>query len=106
MDKMKIVELVSNSLGFTKERVLSKGQTKHLIYTRYIVVAILREEGYSNGNIKELFSKFSRNSIANHFKEVFNGLLEFNKEFKEMYLKAVKAVEDYEYESENDTSAA
>lgn len=103
---MELIKLVSESLGLTSDRVLGRGQTKHLLYSRYIVVAVLREEGHSTNEIADLFILYNRNTIANHFKTAFDDLLSYNKEFKCMYLKAVKAVEDFENESKNESPAA
>lgn len=102
----KIVTIVAEALGTTTTMITSKGQKTDQLYVRYITIAILREEGYSIDQITEIFTLFARNTIANHCVEVFDDLLRYNKKFKEMYLKAVKAVEEMKNESENDTSAA
>lgn len=105
MDSNKIILVVAQILAIPIEELLNRGKRKEQLYARYIAMAILREEGYSANDIAKIFTNWTRNCIANHCKDVFNDLIQYNREFKDMYLLAVKAVEDIEYESKNDTSA-
>lgn len=106
MEAVKLLSIISEALGVSTEKILKHGKVKKQLYARYIAVAILREEGYSDQELRDLFSNFSRNMISNHCPEVFENLINYNREFKDMYLTAVRAVEDQDYEDENDTPAA
>lgn len=101
-----IINAVASSLGVSKDLILQKGKKAIQLYARYITIAILREEGYNTNEIATIFSNYTRNCIANHCVEVFDELISYNRKFKDMYLMAVKAVEDLDYESENDSDAA
>lgn len=106
MKKHKILNIVAQELGYSIDDILSKGRKADVLYARYIAIAILREEGYTTKEIGSLFTAFSRNSISIHYVLVFNDLLSYNRKFKDMYLKAVRAVEDYDYEDKNDQKSA
>jgi chromosomal replication initiation ATPase DnaA len=106
MEGQIILHTIAKALGYTVEEISSKGKKTSVLFARYIAIAILKEEGLKSDQIALLFSNFTRNVIANHCKEVFNDLINYNRTFKDMYLLAVKAVEDLEYESENESPAA
>lgn len=106
MKKRKILQLIAQELGYSVDDILTKGKKTNVLYARYITIAILREEGFGTNEIASLFTEWSRNNIANHCVEVFNNLLSYNRKFKDMYLMAVKAVEDSDYEDKNDQKSA
>lgn len=106
MKRRNILKLIAQELGYSVEDILTKGKKTDVLYARYITIAILREEGYSTNEIASLFTEWSRNNISKHCVEVFNDLLSYNRKFKDLYLKAVKAVEDSDYEDENDQKSA
>ncbi|WP_149913519.1 helix-turn-helix domain-containing protein [Sphingobacterium cavernae] len=101
-----IISTVSEALNISVDTILNKGRKTDQLYARYITIAILREEGYSTNEIAILFNNYTRNCIANHCTDVFKELIAYNRVFKDMYLQAVKAVEDLDYESENESPAA
>jgi chromosomal replication initiation ATPase DnaA len=101
-----ILNTVSQALNIGVDTILSKGRKTEQLYARYISIAILREEGYSTNEITEIFNNYTRNCIANHCADIFKELIAYNRTFKDMYLKAVKAIEELDYESENESPAA
>ncbi|WP_437918416.1 hypothetical protein [Sphingobacterium sp. LRF_L2] len=102
---VRIIAIVAAALGYGVAELTIKGQSKQLLYARYITIAVLKEEGYETGEISHLFG-YSENHTRHHCAKAFNDLLDYNKEFKNMYLKAVKAVEDNEYEGKANAYSA
>lgn len=106
MNEQQIIDKVAEVLGFSSDEILIKGRKTDVLYVRYIIIAILKEEGFSVSQIAEVFTQWTRNNIANHCLEVFDSLLNYNRKFKDMYLKAAKAVEDMQDENENEKKSA
>lgn len=93
-ERLDIVNIAAEAMGVSLSEVMEKQKKKTALYARYIIMGILREEGYNTNEIAELFKDWTRNSIANHCVKVFDELLSYNRQFKDMYLSAVKAVEE------------
>lgn len=106
MTKLKIINTVSRALGFTVEEITTDCRKSLMLYTRYITIQILKEEGYSPEDIATVFTSYVAGSIKNHCSSVFDELIRYNRKFKDMYLLAAKAVEDQDNEIENDKKSA
>jgi len=106
MNKLKIISTVAGSLGFTVEEITTDCRKSLMLYTRYIAIQILKEEGYSPEDIATVFTSYVLGSIKNHCQTVFDELVGYNQKFKAMYLLAAKAVEDQDNEIENDKKSA
>ena len=104
--KYKIARTIAQILGFEYDYFLHGRKTEEVYFARYITVGILKEEGFASLEIMKVFVGRSRGYIDGHAFESFNTLLSNNKKFKNMYLKAVQAVEELDHESENDTQSA
>ncbi|HCU45430.1 MAG TPA: hypothetical protein DF610_11735 [Sphingobacterium sp.] len=106
MTKQQIIAKVAEVLGFSVDELLTKGRKTDVVYARYITMSILRVEGFSDNDIADVFTQWTLNNIANHCREVFDSLISYNRKFKDMYLKAAKAVEDLDDEIQNEKKSA
>ncbi|WP_336834049.1 hypothetical protein [Sphingobacterium siyangense] len=106
MNKLEIINTVAKSLGFTVEEITTDCRKSLMLYTRYIAIQVLKEEGYSPEDIATVFTSYVVGSIKNHCQTVFDELIRYNQKFKGMYLKAAKAVEDMDDENQNEKKSA
>lgn len=105
-NKNVIVATVAEALGLSVKEVTTDCRKGGQLYARYIAIQILKEEGFSLTDISETFTHYVMHSIKHHCATVFDELVSYNQKFKNMYLLAVKAVEELENEIENNQKSA
>lgn len=106
MDKYKIVLTIAKLFNMEYDTLLHGKYPEQVYFARYIAVMILREERLPTQEIMKVFTNKSRGYFDGHCMRCFRDLIAHNRVFKDMYLRAVKAIEDLEDESKNDTDAA
>ncbi len=97
MGSDEIFRLVEAELGVSKTAMLNS-QKSPVMDARNIVIIMLNEEGFSNNAIAEL-TKVHRAAV-HHALMKCSGLLQFDKRFKQKYLRCIKRMAEMEERSQ------
>lgn len=102
---LNLIDIITHATGYSLYSLELIENKQVRLAVKAVFIAIIKEEGYRNRHIIDCVDGWNHQNI-NYALKLFDAFIVTDKLTKELYLKAVKAVEDWDYESKNDAPAA
>lgn len=90
MTPAEILAMVSEACGVSVQEIQSRRKRDEVVFARYITVMLLKEEGFCNKDMLQLFPLHDRTTILYNSVDAFNELIDYHPHFRALYKRSLK----------------